>query len=165
MQYPRKIRNFGAFIDGFGYAGRMTEAQLPELKIMTEAHRGGGMDGSVAQDMGLEAMQAEGTLADWPPELIKLIGNRRRMVLRPTSRGEDDFAADSYVATLGGLWTVTNFAALKPGGDTPLKLTLEVDYFRMTLDGDELFEIDVAAGKRVIGGVDQLAAMRRAMGV
>jgi phage tail tube protein FII len=35
----------------------------------------------------------------------------------------------------------------------------------MVLDGDVLFEIDVEAGKRIIGGVDQLAEIRAAMGI
>lgn len=164
MQYPRKIRNFNAFVDGVSYAGRVTEGQLPELKMQVANHRGGGMDGQVAVDMGMEAMQAELTLAEWPPELIKMFGTRRRMTLRPGAMGEHDFAADAYVATLGGRWSVTNFGSLKPGDDTPLKLTLEVDYFRMLKDGDELFEIDVEAGRRIIGGVDQLAGLRAAMG-
>jgi P2 family phage contractile tail tube protein len=165
MQYPRKIRNFSSFIDGVGYAGKVTEGSLPELKIKTEAHRGGGMDGSIAQDMGMEGLQAAITLAEWPPELIKMFGTRQRMTFRPASMGEDDFSAEAYVSTMGGRFTVTNFGDLKPGGDTPLKLTLEVDYFRMVLDGDVLFEIDVEAGKRIIGGVDQLAEIRAAMGI
>lgn len=164
MEYPRTIKNFNGFIDGVGYAGRATDAKLPELKLMTAAHRGGGMDGSVAQDVGMEALTAEITLADWPPELIKKFGTRQRMVLRPVATGEDDFSANAIIATLGGKFTVVNFADLKPGSDVPLKLTLEVDYFRMQHDGDELFEIDIKAAKRVIGGVDQLAEQRRAMG-
>lgn len=165
MQYPRTIRNFNAFVDGVSYAGRVLEGKLPELKIKTANHRGGGMDGTVAQDMGMEAMSAEMTLAEWPPELVKMFGTRQRITFRPAAMGEDDFSADTRVATMGGRWTVVNFGDLKPGSDTPLKLTLEVDYFRMVQDGDELFEIDVQAGKRVIGGVDQLAEIRSAMGV
>ncbi len=123
------------------------------------------MDGPIAQDMGMEAMQAEMTLAEWPPELIKMFGTRQRMTLRPPGAiGEDGFSADSFVATLGGRFSVVNMADLKPGSDVPLKLTLEVDYFRMLHNGDELFEIDIEAGKRIIGGVDQLAELRAAMG-
>lgn len=164
MQYPRTIRNFNAFVDGVSYAGKVLEGKLPELKLQLANHRGAGMDAPIAIDMGMEAMKTELTLAEWPPELIKMFGTRQRMTLRPGAMGEHDFTADSYVATLGGRWTVTNFADLKPGSDAPLKLTLDVDYFRMVKDGDTLFEIDVEAGKRIIGGVDQLAGMRAAMG-
>lgn len=165
MQYPRKIRDFNAYIDGISYAGRATEATLPELKIETEGHRGAGMDGTVAIDMGMAPLQAMVTLAEWVVDPIKLFGTRRRMVLRPIERGEAAFEASAFIATLGGRWTVLNFGDLKPGSDVPIKLTLEVDYFRMVKDGDELFEIDVQAGRRVIGGTDQLAATRRAMGI
>lgn len=164
MQYPRTIRNFSAFVDGVSYAGRVTEGKLPELKLQLANHRGGGMDGTLAIDMGMEAMKAELTLAEWPPELIKMFGTRKRLTLRPGAMGEDNFTADSYVGTVGGRFSVVNFADLKPGSDAPLKLTVEVDYFKMLKDGDELFEIDIQAGKRVIGGVDQLASLRAAMG-
>ncbi|MEX0319443.1 MAG: phage major tail tube protein [Ruegeria sp.] len=164
MQYPRTIRNFNTFIDGVSYAGRATEAKLPELNLQLANHRGGGMDAPIAIDMGMEAMKAEVTLAEWPPELVKMFGVRRRLVLRPGAMGEHDFSADSYVATIGGRWSMVNFGDLKPGSDVPMKLKLEVDYFRMLKDGDELFEIDVEAGKRVIGGVDQLAGIRASMG-
>ena len=165
MQYPRTIRNFNAFIDGVSYAGRATEGKLPELKLMTASHRGAGMDGSVAQDMGMEAMKAEVTLAEWVPDLITLTGTHKRMTFRPGAMGQEDVTADSFVCTMGGLWSATNFGDLKAGSDVPLKLTLEVDYFRMLKDGVELFEIDIQAIKRVIGGVDQLADLRKAMGM
>ena len=165
MQYPRTIRNFNAFVDGISYCGCVIEGKLPELKLQTAAHRGGGMDAPVAVDLGMEAMSAELTLIEWAPELITLIGNRRQMVLRPAAMGEYDFTADAYVSTLRGRWSTTNFGDLKPGDEAPIKLMLEADYFRMQKDGDELFEIDVEAGKRVIGGVDQLADLRAAMGI
>lgn len=165
MQYPRTIRNFNSFIDGVSYAGRVSEGKLPEMNLLLANHRGGGMDAPIAVDMGMEAMKAEVTLMEWPPELITMFGTRRRMVLRPGAMGEHDFSADSFVATLGGRWSMVNFGDLKPGSDVPLKLKLEVDYFRMLQNGNELFEIDVEAGKRVIGGVDQLADLRRAMGL
>lgn len=164
IQYPRNIRNFGSFVDGRSYAGRVTEGKLPELKLQLASHRGSGMDGSVSQDMGMEALRCELTLAEWPPELIKMFGTRQRLTLRPGAMGEEDYSADAIVATVGGRFSVTNFGDLKPGSDAPLKLTLEADYFRMLHNGEELFEIDVAAGKRVIGGVDQLAELRAAMG-
>ncbi|MCF6432599.1 phage major tail tube protein [Leisingera sp. MMG026] len=165
IQYPRTIRNFGAFIDGRSYCGRVTEGKLPELKLMLAAHRGSGMDAPVNQDMGMEALRTELTLAEWPPELIKMFGTRQRLTLRPGAMGEEDFSSDTIIATVGGRFSVTNFADLKPGSDAPLKLTVETDYFRMLHNGDELFEIDVRAGKRVIGGVDQLAELRASMGL
>ncbi len=165
IDYPRTIRDFVGFVDGVGYAGRGLEAKMPELKLILANHRGGGMDGTKAMDKGMEPMQSEMTFADWPPELITKFGTYQRLTLRPGARGEDDFTADSYVTSIGGLMTAVNFGDLKPGTDVPLKLNFEVDYFRMVHNEVELFEIDIRAYKRVIGGVDQLAETRRAMGL
>ncbi len=165
MAYPRKIRNYNAFVDGIGYFGIVTEGSLPEVKLKTEAHRGAGMDGPVAQDMGTEALQSSLTFAEWKPEILKMIGTRQRFVMRPAAMGEDDFVANTYIATMGGRITSNDVGnALKPGEDAPMKVMMEVDYYRLEKDGDVLFEIDVRNGKRTVGGVDQMADMRRAMG-
>ncbi len=162
--YPRTIRDFVGFVDGVGYAGKILEAKLPELKLLIANHRAGGMDAPAPQDMGMEAMQAEITSAEWTEELITLIGTRKRLVLRPAAKGQQDFSADGFIATLGGLWSSTKFADLKPGSDVPVTLMLEADYFRLEKNGEVLIEIDVEAYKRVINGVDQLTEIRQAMG-
>ena len=164
IEYPRTIRDFSVFIDGFGYGGRATEAKLPELKLQTANHRGSGMDAPVEIDMGMEALSAEVTLAEWRPELITMFGTTQRFTLRPAQMGQDDYSADEIICGLGGRFTVVNFADLKPGNDVPMKLTAAVDFFEMEMNGTQLFKIDVKAGVRIIGGIDQLAEKRRAMG-
>jgi P2 family phage contractile tail tube protein len=164
MSLPRKIRNYNAFLDGISYFGRTTEAKLPVVKINTEAHRGGGMDGPVGVDVGTEGMSAELTFADHPPEVLKQLGKQVRLVLRPAAKGEDG-TVDTIIATIGGLMTTNEPGDLKPGNDTPLKVMVDVRYYRLEMNGEVIYDIDLVAGKRVIGGEDQLAAMRAAMGI
>ncbi|MGV6840168.1 MAG: phage major tail tube protein [Planktomarina sp.] len=164
IQHPRTLRNYRAYIDGQSYAGLSPEAKMPEVKIQVADYRGGGMDGTTPQDMGIEAMTAEITLAEWTEQALTLIGTRKRMVLRPAAQGQDVGNADAIIATLGGLWSSLSPGDLKPGNDMPLKLTLSCDYFRMVKNGVEMFELAPALGKRVVGGVDQLAALNTAMG-
>jgi len=165
MALPRTIRNFNAFIDGFSYFGLASEAKLPQPKITTEAHRGAGMDGPVGIDMGTEAMSAEVTLSEHRPELLKLLGEQRRLVLRPAQVSPDGVDTDTIIATIGGLITATESGDLKPGANAVLKLVWDVRYYRLEMNGAELVEIDLVAGIRRIGGVDQLAQLRRAMGI
>lgn len=165
MAYPRKIKNFNAFVDGFGYFGRCTEAKLPDLELATSDYRGGGMDAPVKVDMGQETMQAELTFAEWSPELLRQWGRRSRFVLRGGAQGEEDFEADSIVVTLGGRVTKQGQGDFKAGDDVHLTLTIAPDYYRLEHNGDVMVEIDVEAGKRIVGGEDQLASMRLAMGL
>ena len=164
INYPKTIRNFNAFVDGISYAGRVLEGKLPEPKLKTAEHRGGGMDAPIDIDMGMDKMEAEITLAEWSPELIALLGSNKRLVLRPYSQNQNDATVKGYIFTMGGLWQSTNFGDLKPDSDAPLKVMLSVDYLRIEHEGAELMEIDVQAGKRVIGGKDQFQAQRAAMG-
>jgi P2 family phage contractile tail tube protein len=42
---------------------------------------------------------------------------------------------------------------------------MDVRYYRLEINGEQIFEIDLVNGLRVIGGKDQLADIRRAMGL
>ena len=164
MAIPRVIRNFNAFVDGISYFGIALEAKLPQLKVMTEAHRGAGMDGPVGIDMGIEGMTSEITFAEWKPELLVKTGTQQRFVLRPAMAG-DDGDADTIIATLGGLVTGAETGDLKPGTNATLKLMMDVRLYRLEVNGAVIHDIDLVNAKRIIGGVDQLSGIRRAMGL
>lgn len=163
--YPRTIRNHNIFVDGVSFFGRIVESKLPTLQLQTEEFRGAGMDAPIAIDMGMQAMTAEITVAEWVPDLLTLFGTRRRVVARPGAQSETDDSVDTLIATIDGRWTVVDRNVLKPGTMSPVKLTCAVMYYREEYNGVEIHEIDVENGKRVIGGVDQLEGIRQAMGI
>lgn len=165
MAYPRTIRSYNAFLDGTTYYGLAVEATLPNLTLVTEDHRGAGMDQAIAIDMGMERMTCDINFAEYRPELIKRFGTKARLVLRPAAVGEDSFEADSHVYTIGARWTGVEPGKLKQGALSLLMLKGSVDYFRIEQNGTELVEIDVVNAVRKIGGVDQLASIRKAMGL
>ena len=165
MQYPRKIRNYNAFVDAVSYAGRVTKGELPELKLNLADHRGGGMDAPIGQDMGMEGMKAKLTFAEHTPALSSLFGTIIPLTLRGGALGEENFDADAHVYTMRSRVIGWMPGTLETGNDTPLDLQLGVHMFRYAFNGDTLIDIDVEAGKRVIGGVDQLASMRLALGL
>lgn len=165
MALPRLIKNFNAFHDGISYFGLVTEAKLPAVKIQTEAHRGSGMDGAVGQDVGMEGMTSEMTFAEWSSPILKTLGKKDRFVLRPAMSSASDFSASTIIATLSGLITTSEPGDLKPGTNATLKISMDVQAYKLEVNGEVIFDIDLVNAKRVIGGVDQLAEIRRAMGI
>lgn len=163
--YPRKIRNFNAFVDGVSYFGRVKSGKMPELSLNTVEHRAGGMDAPIMIDMGMDALEAELVFSEWSPELMRAFATRTRFVLRAGALGEDDFQSDSIVFTLGGRITKQAQDDFAAGEDVMLTLTMNVDTFRLEHNGDAVIDIDIEAGKRVIGGIDQLASIRASMGL
>lgn len=165
MALPRVIKNFNAFWDGISYFGLAESAKLPAVKIQTEAHRGAGMDGPVGQDVGMEALASEITFSEWSPAILGRLGRQERFVLRPAMTSATDFTARPIIATLSGLITTSEPEDLKSGTVSKLKMAMDVRSYRLELDGQVVFDIDLVNGKRVIGGTDQLADLRRAMGI
>jgi len=53
----------------------------------------------------------------------------------------------------------------KPGGDAEFKYAVSVSYYKLEVAGVRMFEIDPVNAVRVINGVDQLAAVRRDLGL
>lgn len=165
MALPRVIKNFNAFWDGISYFGLAESAKLPAVKIQTEAHRGSGMDGPVGQDVGMEGMSSEISFSEWSPAVLGKLGRQERFVLRPAMSGASDFLARPIIATLSGLITTSEPEDLKPGTVSKLKMVMDVRSYKLELDGRVVFDIDLVNARRVIGGVDQLAELRRAMGL
>lgn len=161
--FPRLIRNFNAFVDGRSYFGKVEEGKLPDIKLKTEGFRG-NMDTSVDMDMGMEPMSVELTVAEWDPRLMSKIGTTTSVVLRPVKQGENG-QVDALIATMRARWTGLEAGALKPGEKSTIKLVGSVSYYRLQENGVETCEIDVENMVRRIGGIDQLAGHRRAMGL
>lgn len=164
MALPRIIKNFNAFVDGIGYFGLASEAKLPSVKIQTEGARNSGMDGPVGVDVGTEGMSAEITFAEWPVAVLKKLGKVERFVLRPAAGSPNDFSATTIIATMTGLITVSEPGDLKPGAGSSLKIGMDVRAYKLEVDNEVIYDIDLVNAVRRIGGVDQLAEIRRAMG-
>ena len=161
--FPKKIKNFNAFLDGTSFVGRVIEGNLPTLASKNSEYRGGGIEGSVDVDMGLEKMELGATMSEWDPSIWNNFGHVRQIVMRAADMGEDNFEARDHVFTVRGRWNKIEPDALKPSEDANIKLMCNVIYFKVELQGRELVEIDVENMVRRINGFDQMASMRAAL--
>ena len=166
---PRTLRNFSLFIDGTGYAGRVTELTLPTLTIATEEYRAGGLDAPVEIDMGMEALSASFTLAEYDVDVIKRFGLYNQNDVEVTARGalqrNGDVDAVACVCNLTGHIKSFDPGAFEAGSPTEASFEMGVRYYKLAIAGDDLIEIDIENMKRIINGTDQLTSLRDAMGI
>ena len=162
------LKNFVIFVDGRGYAGQAPELNLPDLAIQVEDFRAGGMDAPVALDMGQEAMEASFQLAAYDSAALSLWGVGPGRSVPLTARG----ALESYggstkqvLVNMRGIITTVSAGAWQAGQLAPLTITMRLDYFKQTIAGVVLHEIDVVNMIRIVGGVDRLAQQRAALGM
>lgn len=166
MILPRILKNYTAYIDGRGMVGRIETAKLPDLDITTEDYRGGGMDTSVPQDMGMAPLTGEIVLAEYDPDIIKLWGlfnASTPIVLRGAIQRQGEDAVAVVVRMTGGFKTIGR-AEWKTGSNSPMTLSYIANSYQEIIAGETLVDIDVLNFRRVIGGVDQLASIRSALG-
>lgn len=164
---PKILKNFNAFVDGRGYAGRVDEVVLPKLTVKTEEHRAGGMDAPVEIDMGMEKLECELTFAEYDIELFRLFGlvdgNSVQITLRGAMQASDD--AESIVVKLQGSFRELDSGTWKAGDKATLKCMMAVRTYKLEIDGDEVVNIDVENMTRIINGDDQMASIRDAIGI
>ena len=166
-QIPRVLKNFSLFIDGRGMAGLIQTMTLPTLTTKMEEFRGGGMDAPIELDMGMEKLEGTFELAEYNPDVIALFGLASADT-QLTARGairSDGEPAVAVVVNMTG-----NIKEMDPGdwaaGDMSTgTFTYSIRYFKLTVGGRELVEVDKVNMIRRIDGVDQLESIRTAIGV
>lgn len=168
IQMPRVLKNMNLFVDGRGYAGRIDEIELPKLTLKTEEHRAGGMDLPVDIDLGMEKLESTMTFSDYDPELFKFFGLLDGAQTQITVRGaiqKQGEEAIPVVINLRGGWKELDTGSWKPGDKSTLKAAMAIIYYKLAISGEELAEVDAQNLVRRIGGKDQLASIRAAIGM
>lgn len=163
---PRVLKNFTAYVDGRGYIGRIETCKLPELAINTAEYRGGGMDAPVELDMGMQKMEVQLVLAEYDPEVIKLyglFGADVPVVLRGAIQRQGEASVPVIIRTVGGVKQISR-GDWKTGENSQMTVTVNCNIYQEVINGETVVDIDVLNFVRIIGGIDQLADVRAALG-
>lgn len=169
MGLPRKIKNFATFVDGTSYVGEMPEVTLPKLARKTEDYRSGGMNGPVKTDQGMEGLETELTAAGYMKELFTSWGTLRHdgVLLRFAGalQGDDSENVEALEVVMRGRFVEIDPGNTKAGEGTALKYKAALSYYKMTINGETLIEIDFVNMIEMVSGVDRLAEVRAALGI
>ena len=169
MSLPSKLKNFNIFNDGNNYQGKVTEVNLPKLTRKMEDYRGAGMNGVVKTDMGLEALQLEWTVGGMMREVLNQWGvtthNGLQVRFAGAYQSQDTGTVDAVEVVIRGRHSEIDFGSSKPGDDTAIKITTQASYYKLTINGEDVIEIDVIAGVEKVNGTDNQASIRQAIGL
>jgi P2 family phage contractile tail tube protein len=169
MALPRKLKNFNLFNDGNNYLGQIEEVTLPKLSRKLEDWRGGGMDGPVGADLGQEAIELAWTAGGLLDTAISQYGITQASgcLLRFAGayQRDDTGDVDAVEVVVRGRHKEMDFGSGKAGDNTQHKYTTACSYYKLTVNGRVLIEIDLINMVFVVDGVDRLAQQRRAIGI
>lgn len=160
------LKNINMFVDGRGYAGQVESVTPPTLTLQTEEFRAGGMDAPIDVSMGMEKLEASAALRSYDSNVLALFGVQNGASVPLTFRGaleSFDGSVKAVVMNMRGKITSMEPGTWTPGELSSLGLTFSLTYFKQTIDGKVIHEIDVENMVRIINGVDTLAAIRSAL--
>ncbi|MGC5702337.1 phage major tail tube protein [Pseudomonas sp. NFXW11] len=165
---PETLANMNLFVDGISFQGDVPSLTLPKLTLKTEEHRVGGMDLPVELDMGMEKQEAGFTTTGVRRESLKMFGladgSGFSGVFRGAFKGLKG-KVTPVIVTLRGLLKEVDMGDWKAGDKAEIKHNVSLTYYKLEVEGRLIYEIDALGMKRVINGVDQLAAQRSALGL
>jgi len=169
MALPKKLKYLNLFNDGNSYLGLVSSLTLPKLTRKLQNYRGGGMSGSVAVDFGLDddALTLEWSIGGLDELVLQQWGSTSDIPLRFAGSLQRDDTGDvsAVEVMMRGRHKEFDFGEYKQGEDTETKVATQCTYFKLTIDGKELIEIDTVNMVEVVNGVDRLAEHRTALGL
>ncbi|MDV5138933.1 phage major tail tube protein [Chimaeribacter arupi] len=169
MAFPRKLKYLNLFNDGNSYLGVVSSLTLPKLTRKLENYRGGGMSGAAAIDFGLDddALALEWTLGGIDELVLQQWGSSTDVPLRFAGafQRDDTGEVSSVEVVMRGRHKEFDFGEYKQGEVTETKISTQCTYFKLTIDGKALIEVDTLNMVEIVNGVDRLAAQRTAIGL
>lgn len=163
-ELPKTLKDFTVFLAGDEWGGRVLEGTPPKIALKTEEYLAGGMAAPVDIDMGtVEKLECELTFAEYAAGIYQQFGVADTML---TLRGaaSNGTTAESVVYEMRGLIREIDPGAFKRGDQGSLKVSISLSYLKITIGGAEVIEIDPINTIRSVGGKDQLADIRNALG-
>lgn len=171
MGLPRKLKNMNLFNDGENYQGVVEEVTLPKLTRKLEAYRGGGMNGAVQIDMGLDdgALDMEITLGGIEAQIYKQWGivqvDGVQLRFAGFYQRQDTKESTACEIVVRGRLSEIDPGSAKAGENTQVKFSFKPAYYKLTWDGTDLIEIDVVNMVEKVDGEDRMSDERAALGL
>ena len=171
MALPRKLKHLNMFQDGENWIGVAEDYTPAKLSQKFEAYRGGGMMGAANIHMGLEdgALDTSFTFGGAEAAIVKRMGLAKidGVALRFAGSFQRDDTGEivSVEIVQRGRFKELDRGTFKSGDNTQSKVSMVNTYYKETMNGVVLCEIDLLNMIWIVDGVDLMAEHRKAIGI
>lgn len=141
------LKYCNGFVDGYGYAGVMSSAEVPKIELATRDFSAAGMAAPIKVRLARlsNALAAKLTFQGFDPHLYETLDITEGSTIPLTIKGssEDrDGTTHAHSIKMNGFIETLDEGEWKDGEEVPLSLNLSLRYYKRERDGIELFEID-----------------------
>ncbi|MCW2405274.1 P2 family phage contractile tail tube protein [Sphingobium sp. B1D7B] len=169
MGLPATLKNMNQFHNGTSYVGQISEVTLPSLARKFEGYRGGGMDGEIQIDLGQEPIEFEWRAGGHISSIYTgfAAATHDAELIRWVGAYQDDGTAQMKAVEIvvRGRHQSIEPGNAKPGTQTEETVKTAASYYKLTVDGTVLVEIDIPNLICRVGGIDRHAELRAILGI
>lgn len=168
MKMPRHLKGVNAFINGDNQYGVLMDISRPKIAREIEKFKAGGMMSEIGVAHGFEMLVMELTTKGYDADLLREINSRvGGTLIRYQGALQQEDGAEYSVLQGEARGRIVEYdpGTDKQGEGGESKFKMELIYWRETLDGKPIVEIDVLANKAIFGGKDERAGLRAALGL
>jgi P2 family phage contractile tail tube protein len=169
MGLPSVLKNFNVFNDGNSYMGLAEEVKLPKLARKMDDFRGGGMNGPVEIDLGQDKLELEFTCGGIVKQVFEQYGTCKvdGVMLRFAGayQRDDTCAVQALEIVVRGRHKEIDMGDAKAGDKGKFVVKSTLTYYKLTIDNEEVIEIDILNMIEKVGGKDRLEEQRKAIGL
>ena len=168
MKMPKVLKGFNLFVDGVSQYGVVVDITRPKISRQTETYTPGGAMTEMTVVHGFEKLTMEITSKGYDADMLKsMSGSIGGKLLRYQGalQEEDGTGYQVLKGEARGRITEADPGSDKQGEGGEHKFTVELVYWKQSVDGEPIVEIDVIANKAVFGGIDERAGLRGALGL
>lgn len=171
MALPRKLKHLNLFVDGDNWIGLVESFTPATLDKKWEAYRGGGMMGAAKVDMGYEddALDISFVMGGVEENLLRKHSTQTvdGILLRFAGSYQRDDTGDVTAVEIVARGRFTNHenGEQKTGENTQYTISMVNTYYKVVVDGEDIFEIDTVNLLEIVNGEDKMEAHRAAIGL
>ncbi|MCB2186942.1 MAG: phage major tail tube protein [Deltaproteobacteria bacterium] len=168
---PEKLINFRVYNEGEDLIG-VADVELPELEAMTETVKGAGIAGEVDSPVlgHYQALTLKLTWRVTTANAAKLAAPKAHQLdcrgsMQYYDAGSGEYQPKPVQCVMKAIPKKAGLGKLEPGALMDTGMEFEVVYLKLSIEGNEIVEIDKLNYICKIDGTDYLAAVRGDLGL
>ena len=165
-----RLTNANMYLDGNSLLGKVEEMTLPSVKNKMVEHKALGMNGALEFPSGIEKLEGKIKWNSFYGDVLAKMANPYTALQVQVRASLETYASGGRVSQVPVVAILTMMPKSLPGGSFKQNDNVEAEtdytanYFKLTIGGQDIVEVDVLANIYKVGGVDVLAEYRTNIG-
>ena len=143
----------------------LNELPPPKLALKVEEIMAGGMGAPIEIETGLEKLEASYSIMGANADALKQFAQKGKLFRFKGAQADGDDKVQPLDIEMRGLVKEADMGTWKPREKVMYKQTFNVEYYKFTLAGNVIYEIDIKNMKCIINGVNKWAEEKAAIGM